>query len=100
MPDAGNTSRRAFLHGGALLALSMVGCRSRRFDCNDSSSLSPADTKARNEVLYVEAASTPSTACDVCQYWINAGTNGCGGCRLLRGPIHPKGTCRLFVMKI
>ena len=100
MSDAGNTTRRAFLHRGALFALSIVGCRERGFDCNDSNRLSPADTKARSDVRYVETSSTPSTACDVCQYWINGSSNSCGGCRLLRGPIHPKGTCRLFVMKV
>ena len=100
MFDAGNTSRRAFLHCGALLVLSMVGCRSRGIDCNDSSTLSPVETKARNDALYVEPSSSPSTACDICQYWIKGSSGGCGGCQLLRGPIHPKGTCRLFVMKV
>lgn len=98
--SAEGTSRRDFLHSGALLALALVGCRSRGFDCNKSSGLSTSDVKARDDTQYVEPSPTPSTACDICQYWIDGNANSCGGCRLLRGPIHPKGTCRLFVGKV
>lgn len=79
-------------------AVAAFGCGGR-LDCSDTSKLSAADAKMRTDQNYLETSSDPAKACDRCAQWIAAQGEGCGGCQVLKGPINPKGTCKLFVAK-
>jgi hypothetical protein len=54
-----------------------------------------ATTMMRATLEYVDRGTDPLRACDKCmQFQPVAGA--CGGCKLVPGPIHPKGTCKVF----
>lgn len=74
---------------------------SKKPTCTDVSGLSPDELKMRTEVAaYVESAPDPSKTCDACAQWVPASSeNACGGCKVVKGPINPKGWCKLFVAK-
>lgn len=98
-------SRRAAL--GRMVALPLVaaipaglaGC-DRGPKCDDTTGLSPEDIKVRKEVAVYEEKSPDITRyCSACIQFTPPGSNGCGGCKVVKGPIHPEGTCKLFVAK-
>ena len=46
------------------------------------------------------SAPTPEKACTRCNQWVGpAERSSCGSCKLLKGPIHPNGTCKAFAAK-
>ena len=63
--------------------------------CADVSGLTDTELKMRNETLsYVAESPDPAKLCDNCKFWIvPEGGSPCGGCELIKGPIHPKGYC-------
>lgn len=93
--------RRLFLLGGsALTLLGAAGCNKEPSSCNDVSGLSADDAKVRTTLEYVDRAPDPSKTCEKCQQWIAPAESGsCGGCKVLKGPVHPKGHCKVFVAK-
>lgn len=96
-------SRRELLSGvgrSALLlpAAALLGCTSSP-KCNDVSSLSPEDAKARADQAYLEAGADRTRLCDLCQQWEPGPEGACGTCKVIKGPINPKGTCNLFAKK-
>ena len=63
--------------------------------CTDVSGLTEAELTMRNTTLkYVTQSTDPNKRCDNCKFWTppEAGQT-CGGCQLIKGPIHPKGNC-------
>jgi hypothetical protein len=88
-------SRRAFLASGSLVALGVIGCRKRASVCTASA----GDAKLRAAAGYLEPSPDPQRACSACQQWLEMGSDRCGGCKLISGPIHPRATCRLFAVK-
>ena len=91
-------TRRAALTRLIVLPVAVVlGC-SRDPKCDDTSSLSPDDAKIRNEVAgYVEQSPDVTKHCSACAQYVTAKANACGTCKLVKGPINPGGTCKLFV---
>ena len=85
--------------GGLVTVASLVGCKEREFTCLPDAKLPEAEFKARNAVEYVERAADATRRCDACQHWQPGADDGCGGCAVLRGPIHPLGTCRIFAQR-
>ena len=63
--------------------------------CADSSGLTELELKMRNETLkYVSKSPEPNKLCDNCKFWQPSESGQfCGGCELIKGPIHPKGYC-------
>lgn len=93
-------TRRDLLSGGGLAALAgVVNCQKREFSCLEPDQLPEPDFKARQAVGYVERAADAARRCDACQHWQPAEDDSCGGCAVLRGPIHPLGTCRVFTQR-
>jgi hypothetical protein len=88
--------RRSLAVGGAFA----LGCRGKRAPpaCTDVTGLSPDDVRARETLLYVDRAADPARSCDRCAQFLEA-PRGCGGCRTLRGPISPAGSCKVFAAK-
>jgi hypothetical protein len=51
----------------------------------------------RKTLAYVDRTPDPSKPCVKClQYVPAAEADQCGGCKLMKGPIHPKGYCTAF----
>ena len=72
-------------------------CKGSEFSCTDTSGLSPDDVLTRTNVLYVDRATDKSKKCEKCSHFIAA--KDCGTCKLVKGPIHPEGSCKAFVLK-
>ena len=99
-------SRRDVLgHGGALgllVALGTAGCGKgkRALSCTDTSALTPADVQLRTTLAYVDVSTDPNKTCTQCQQFIaSPSPDACGTCKVVKGPINPKGNCKSFVVK-
>jgi hypothetical protein len=70
------------------------------FSCTDTSGLSESAIKMREQQEYVDQSPKEDQNCLNCQLYQPAEKEGtCGGCASLKGPIHPKGYCNLWVKK-
>ena len=97
-----SVSRRDALRGGAVVALVVVGCKGERTPptCTDTASLSPDDAKVRQTLAYQDRAPDRNKACDHCAQFVEPpSADVCGGCKVLKGPISPAGTCKVFAAK-
>jgi hypothetical protein len=93
-------SRRVFLGASLALVATTLGCRKEPpLDCSDISGLKPAERKQRDAVTYLDASADPTRTCQRCLQWVAPAAGGCGSCKLVPGPVHPLGTCRLFALK-
>jgi len=98
--EPSSLTRRGLLSSAGLLAAAtFAGCKEREFSCWDAGDLPEADLKARRAVEYLDRAADASRRCDLCQHWQPSGPGTCGGCAVVRGPIHPLGTCRVFTKR-
>jgi hypothetical protein len=98
--DRTELGRRGFLQVVAGLAgTSVIGCKKtpavESLACTDVSTLAEPDRAARETAGYADRCPDPAKQCDACRYFVSTGA-GCGGCKLVRGPVHPMGTCRVF----
>jgi len=83
----------------AVVGAELAGC-ARGPKCDDTSSLSPDDAKLRTEIAaYVEQAPDQTKRCELCVQFVPAGKDACGTCKVVKGPINPKGYCKLFQPK-
>jgi hypothetical protein len=65
--------------------------------CSDKSGLSADDLTARNALGYTDLSTDPAQLCVKCrQYVPGPSADTCGTCKIMKGPIHPNGTCRAF----
>ncbi len=86
--------------GGALVASGCKRAAGVPATCPETPQLPEAEHATRAALGYVEHSPDPSKACQACQQWVAATSEGaCGGCKLLKGPIHPEGTCKVFTLK-
>lgn len=62
--------------------------------CNDLSGLTEREISIREQLQYVAQSEKAEQVCKNCRFWLPAqpGDN-CGGCQLIKGPIHPNGWC-------
>jgi hypothetical protein len=90
----------AVLSLSALAPAGLVACSKKTTSCTDVSGLGPDDVNLRNNVAaYVDQAPDPTKKCSLCAQFIPAAPSSCGGCKVVKGPINPDGTCKLFVAK-
>lgn len=79
--------------------LSGCGKKGAPDSCNDVSGLSEAELSARTALQYVDKSPKPEE-CDACALYQPAPeASACGGCQIVKGPIHPKGYCTAFAPK-
>jgi hypothetical protein len=95
---------QAFTRRSLLVASAVIGCigasgckQSGPASCNDVSRLTPEEVTARSTLGYVERTPEPDKPCDKCQQYVPAAPGSCGACKVLKGPVHPNGYCRVFV---
>ena len=72
---------------------------SAEFSCTDTSGLTEQELATRQNLNYVDESPYPEKLCSNCQFFQPAGENECGGCTLIKGPIHPDGYCDSWVAK-
>lgn len=98
-----NFSRRSFLKAGGAVSLVLlgVGCsKSKTLSCNDTAGMPEADVAPRTNFAYVEPTPDTTKACSACQQFVAPSTEGqCGGCKIIKGPISPNGTCKVWTPK-
>jgi hypothetical protein len=90
------SSRRSFLR--LLVVGATVGSCRRESPpadpCMDIRDLSDADRQTRYATNYVAHTAFPDQRCDTCQFWLPpTSPSPCGGCVVVKGPIHPNGHC-------
>jgi hypothetical protein len=92
--------RRDLLKGAGAGALFLVGCGKDKssFVCTDVATLSKDDQQSRTQSQYVDRTTEAGKNCESCQQYI-AGGDGCGTCKLLKGPVHPWGYCKVYAQK-
>ena len=95
------TTRRRWLQVVLPTALGLGGmaCKEEQLKCDNVGGLAPADIEARKNLQYKERADTPEQACKKCSQYLPAEGSGCATCRVVRGPIHPDGWCKVFTPK-
>jgi hypothetical protein len=96
--------RRTLLTGAAtaiVAILGVAGCRKKLgVSCEGIAALSPADVQLRSTLGYVDTTPQPDRPCTACTLYVPPQAEGvCGLCKVVRGPIHPNGTCRVFLRK-
>jgi len=99
MDDDGATrvSRRKLLLAIPVAALAGACKKGAPSSCRDTSGLSPDDLNARTALGYAEVSMDPKQRCTACRQYVPApSSDGCGTCKIMKGPIHPNGTCRAF----
>jgi hypothetical protein len=68
--------------------------------CTDTSHLEPADMQIRLTLAYVDATVEAAKSCAQCQQFIGVpSADACGTCKIIKGPISPRGSCKAFVLK-
>jgi hypothetical protein len=96
-------SRRHLVLGSAagLAALAgLSGCKKAQFSCDGVVGLSVEDIKLRNTLGYVDRSPDPKKSCALCQQFEPAPNEGaCGSCKMLKGPIHPDGSCKVYALR-
>jgi hypothetical protein len=97
-----SVSRRLLLLQGASLlgALGALGCQKGPQSCTDVSKLTEDQKKTRTTLAYEDFSREPGKTCVKCsQYTEPPSADQCGGCKVLPGPVHPNGYCRVFTPK-
>lgn len=102
---AAKISRRLALYQGLAVGAAAgtalfgaTGCK-KELSCNDTSGLAPGDVQTRTSLGYVDRSPQPAKLCSNCLHYKPAGENQCGGCAILRGPVHPNGYCNSWAAK-
>ena len=66
--------------------------------CSDLSGLTADERATRTTFQYKEVSDDPAKVCTNCNFWqAPAAGQSCGGCTLVKGPIHPGGGCISWV---
>ncbi len=62
--------------------------------CNDLSSLTQPELAVRETFEYEARSADGTDLCRTCEFWRPAADGGpCGTCTIVKGPVHPLGTC-------
>jgi hypothetical protein len=98
-------SRREVLHTGATLTFLTVvaaacGKETKAVTCTDTSGLAAGDVVTRNSLGYVDVTTEPGKTCAGCQQYVAGAPDACGTCKVVKGPINPKGYCKAYVAKV
>ena len=75
-----------------------VGCK-RAETCPPSPQLAAEDAKLRDTLHYTDRSPNADKLCNGCQQYLPNTDADCGGCKLLKGLIHPAGYCAAFSVK-
>lgn len=96
--SASVTRRRLLLVAPAAAVAFAAACKKGApASCSDTSALTPDELTARNSLAYTDHSLDAAQQCIKCrQYVPGKSEDACGSCKILKGPVHPHGTCRAF----
>jgi len=84
----------------AASVLSACGKKTEPDSCQDVGALSEAEKTGRSALQYTDKSPQGDKRCDNCNFWQPPSDPAqCGGCQLVKGPIHPKGYCTAYAAK-
>ena len=99
-------SRRTLLNGTVHLAVIgsvpalLQGCKKAELSCEDATGLSEEDAALRSSLEYRDRSPHGETKnCESCAFYAAGNKDECGGCTLVKGPIHPQGYCNSWAAK-
>jgi hypothetical protein len=79
---------------GAAVAAACKG-GPKQLVCTDTVGLAPIDISTRTALEYVDVSTDPKKVCSGCAQWVApANAETCGGCKMFKGPINPRGFCK------
>lgn len=85
---------------GAAGLLAGCGKKTEPDSCTDLMGVSDAEKAARSALQYADKSPHADKHCELCSlYQPVSDVSKCGGCQIVKGPIHPKGYCTAFVAK-
>jgi hypothetical protein len=89
--------RRGLLFASAgLAAFGAASCKKVPGTCPPGN-MGADELRVRATLGYVDQTSDPAKPCVRCTQYIPAtGGDHCGGCKIMKGPIHPNGYCKAF----
>jgi hypothetical protein len=65
--------------------------------CMDAPGLTPDEAQIRANMAYSDWSPTPDKRCESCRQYKPPQQDGaCGGCAVMKGPVHPNGTCKVY----
>jgi hypothetical protein len=65
--------------------------------CTSVDSLKTDERATRESLEYVDISPKRDKNCENCRQWIPPGEDGaCGSCKVMKGPVHPRGHCRVY----
>lgn len=80
--------------------IGMLGCTSKpTLVCTDTAGLSAEEVTMRTNTKYVDVSQFPDKKCVGCMHYVAGAPDACGGCKVVKGPIHPNGYCTLYAAK-
>jgi hypothetical protein len=99
-------SRRGFV-GGAAAAIGSItaaaalnACKKPELSCAGDNGLAAADKAQRTAVKYTDHSTEAGKKCEGCVQFTPPPSPGtCGGCKVVKGTIHPEGYCTLYTAK-
>jgi High potential iron-sulfur protein len=92
--------RLAMFSAAAAAPAWLAGCSKKQLTCTDVTGLTPDDVTMRNTTAaYVDQTPDAAKRCSGCVQYVPAAPDACGGCKVVKGPIHPDGWCKLYVPK-
>ncbi len=91
--------RRGLLVCSVTLGISALAPGCKRSETCPPSPLTPEDTKLRETLHYTDRSPNPDKLCNGCQQYLPNTDADCGGCKLMKGLIHPAGYCAAFSAK-
>lgn len=86
-----------------VVALVVVGAGCKKKEppaCTDTAGMTPDDVKARETLGYVDRGPDQAKICSKCVQFVDGpSADVCSGCKVVKGPISPLGTCKVFAAK-
>ena len=92
-----NRSLHLTVLGAGIASLAACKKDAPALKCDDTMGLAPAEIEQRKALGYSDVSPDPAKICTNCQQYV-PGT-GCGGCKVLKGTVHPNGYCKSWAAK-
>jgi len=91
-------NRREVVRLGLAIAVSVpaLACKKPALTCVDETGLSKDEQFARHVVTYVDVSTEAGKDCSNCSQYVKPGGDACAGCKLIKGPVHPRGYCKVY----
>lgn len=94
-------TRRDWLAVAPVALLGTVSaCQEKEYACSSTTGLMPEGLVVRQKLAYIDRTKNLEQRCDNCQQYVPAPAAGqCGGCKVMPGPAHPLGYCKVWVVR-